>query len=115
SVQGASGMYRTDRSVVAGGVLLMVVASTAFAQTGWIAPAERVAADSKQFSEFNYVEQNVPAYELPDPLRRNDGVRVASVADWPARRAEIRELFEAHVYGRSPGAPAALSFEVVET
>jgi dienelactone hydrolase len=39
---------------------------------------------------------------LPDPLLTAEGKRVASAADWPARRAELVELFRHHVYGRAP-------------
>lgn len=49
---------------------------------------------------------------LPDPLRRADGSCVASVEEWPARRAEVLELFRKHVYGRDPGPPEELRFEV---
>jgi hypothetical protein len=50
----------------------------------------------------------------PDPLRFADGRRVTSAADWAARRAEILELFRAHVYGRAPGGPEQLEFTVLE-
>jgi dienelactone hydrolase len=43
---------------------------------------------------------------LPDPLRRADGRAVQSPADWPARRAEIRQLFEKYVTGTFPPKPA---------
>lgn len=108
-------MYSNYRCAIRTGLALTTIASSAFAQSGWVAPAERVEADSKQFSEFNYVEERVPQYVLPDPMQRNDGTRVGSAAEWPARRAEILELFQVHVYGRSPGAPESLTFEVVET
>lgn len=42
---------------------------------------------------------------LPDPLRFVDGRRVTSAADWPARRAEIRSLFERYVTGSFPSKP----------
>ncbi len=63
----------------------------------------------------NYDEAKVPAYTLPDPLRFEDGRPVTSPEAWRGRRAEILRLFEQHVYGRSPGAPAAIRFVVVET
>ena len=55
---------------------------------------------------FNYDESKVPAYSLPDPLVRLDGTRVGSAEEWPARRAEIMDLFAEHVYGRTPPAAA---------
>lgn len=51
---------------------------------------------------------------LPDPLVFTDGHRVASKEEWPARRAQVLELFRHHVYGRAPGRPEALSFTVLE-
>ncbi len=62
----------------------------------------------------NYDESKIPAYSLPDPLRFESGERVQSAQDWPRRRAEIRRLFEEHVYGIMPGNPAVLRFEVRE-
>lgn len=54
---------------------------------------------------------------LPDPLTTIAGERVTSTAEWSnVRRAEILELFQEHVFGRSPvGRPDNLRFEVVET
>src|ERR1043166_1059858 len=61
----------------------------------------------------NYDESKVPAYTLPDPLVRVDGRKVADVKTWQTkRRTEILELFRTHVYGRSPGRPAKMKFEV---
>jgi dienelactone hydrolase len=43
---------------------------------------------------------------LPDPFRFQDGRRVAMPADWPARRAELKELFQKYVLGTLPPKPA---------
>jgi dienelactone hydrolase len=43
---------------------------------------------------------------LPDPLRALDGREVRTPAEWPARRAELRELFEKYVTGTFPPRPA---------
>jgi hypothetical protein len=60
---------------------------------------------------FNYDESSVPAYTLPDPLVDKDGRSVTTVAGWTEwRRAEVMELFRAHVYGRSPESPARILF-----
>ncbi|MCC7044234.1 MAG: acetylxylan esterase [Acidobacteria bacterium] len=64
-------------------------------------------------AEFNYDESRVRTYTLPDPLNL-DGVAVRTREQWPARRTGILELFRRHVYGRRPGKPAQLRFEVVE-
>lgn len=61
----------------------------------------------------NYDESKVPAYTLPDPLRLADGSMVTDAAIWKAkRRAEVLELFRTHVYGRSPGRPENMKFQV---
>ncbi len=44
-----------------------------------------------------------PSPDLPDPLKRNDGTRVASAdAWWRQRRPEIAGDFEREIYGRVP-------------
>lgn len=58
-------------------------------------------------------EHKVGPYQLPEVLRRTNGAQVTAAAEWPARRAEILELFRTHVYGRSPGRPSKLAFEEV--
>ncbi len=57
---------------------------------------------------------SIARMNLPDPLQRHDGTRVASARDWPARRDEVLELFRRHMYGRSPGSPEHLAFDVLE-
>jgi hypothetical protein len=64
----------------------------------------------------SYDETKVPAYTLPDPLRFEAGGAVATAGEWRTRRRpEILQLFEQHVYGRSPGPPSAMRFVVAET
>ncbi len=63
--------------------------------------------------EFNYDEDKVPRYRLPDALVMSTGEKVASAETWTSRRRpEILRLFETQVYGRSPGAPEAMTFDV---
>eukprot|EP01047_Picozoa_sp_COSAG01_P021139 COSAG01_NODE_1218_length_11190_cov_3.642954_3_plen_661_part_00 len=50
----------------------------------------------------NTVEGKVAPYSLPDPLRCADGSLVTRADQWPARRAEIMEVFRSQVYGRLP-------------
>jgi len=57
----------------------------------------------------NYDEAKMPAYTLPDPLLFNNGQPVRDVADWAKRRAEILELFENEVYGKTPTGKVHLS------
>jgi hypothetical protein len=80
----------------------------------WTANPAVVEDAAKRNSEANYVETKVPPYTLPDPLVARDGSRVTKET-WPARRAEILELFRQHVYGRAPvDKPQGLSFKTLE-
>ena len=63
--------------------------------------------------QVNYDEASVPTYELPDPLVLADSTRVEDAETWAQRRRpEILELFQGHVYGRAPGRPEGVSYEV---
>ena len=57
----------------------------------------------------NYDEAKMPAYTLPNPLLFNSGQPVKGAADWKIRRAEILELFENEVYGKTPTGKVQLS------
>ena len=52
--------------------------------------------------EFNYDESKVPSYTLPKALVMQNGTLVTTADQWPARRAQIKHLFEQEVYGRVP-------------
>ena len=69
---------------------------------------------SAQPAGFNYDESKVPAYQLPEILRFEDGTAVRTPEQWRVRRAEIARLFEDQVYGAAPGAPEGMNFTVVE-
>jgi hypothetical protein len=61
----------------------------------------------------NYDEAKVPQYTLPDPLTLRNGERVVNADTWyKRRRPEILQLFQSYVYGRSPGRPLDMSFEL---
>jgi len=94
--------------------LMVALAGITAAQgAGWHARPEAVALAAKQQPGFNYDESRVEPYTLPDPLAYKDA-RIKSALMWPARRAEILELFRTNVYGRSPGKPEHVAFSVVE-
>ena len=82
-------------------------------EVGWKASSELVDSLSKRRGETNYYEQKVPKYTLPDPLVMSDGKRVGDALTWQTkRRAQVLELFQAHVYGRSPiGRPKDMTFK----
>ncbi len=72
----------------------------------WLSPGEAQEAT-------NYDEAKVPKYELPDPLVLSSGEKVRDAETWiKKRRPEILKLFETHVYGRSPGKPPDMTFQV---
>ena len=61
----------------------------------------------------NFDETKVPEYTLPDPLVCSDGIIVKNKSLWfEKRRPEILNLFEQHIYGRMPGKPELMSFEI---
>jgi len=63
----------------------------------------------------NYTEAKVGSYTLPDALTLADGRAVRDAVTWfEVRRPEIVRLFEENQYGRSPGRPADMSFEVFD-
>jgi hypothetical protein len=102
-------------AAVLGPGVLVVDSSRQSSQSegGWRANPELVRQQSAKQTAFNYDEAHVRPYELPDPLKTANG-SIRTVAAWSKRRSEILELFREQVYGRSPGRPQGLRFEVVE-
>src|SRR5438876_476355 len=63
----------------------------------------------------NYDESLVGTYSLPDPLILANGKPVRDAKTWrEKRRPEIVRLFEENQYGRDPGRPAGMSFDVFD-
>jgi (4-O-methyl)-D-glucuronate---lignin esterase len=63
----------------------------------------------------NYDETRVGTYTLPDPLVLANGKPVRDADTWfKKRRPEIMRLFEENQFGRSPGRPADMSFDVFD-
>lgn len=82
---------------------------------GWKASEETVDRLSKENPVFNYYEEKVPAYTLPDLLTTTEGTIVTTPSVWTTvRRAEILELFRENVFGRVPETPYQKSFKVVK-
>jgi hypothetical protein len=62
---------------------------------------------------FNYEESKAGTYTLPDALTLANGQPVKDAKTWrEKRRPEILRLFESQMFGRSPGKPRDLSFEL---
>lgn len=96
-------------------VLSFTISSASLAQeAGWKASQETVEKLSKSRSEFNYYEEKVPAYSLPDLLTSQSGKKISSSRDWTKiRRPELVELFRLNLYGRVPSTPYNESFKIV--
>lgn len=80
----------------------------------WQASKETVERLSKARSEFNYYEEKVPHYTLPDVIANSKGKKIQKPADWTkVRRGEVLELFRENVYGRVPSTPYTKKFILV--
>ena len=63
----------------------------------------------------NYDEAKVGAYTLPNPLALENGRKVTHIEEWTSeRRPELHRLFEHTQFGKAPGRPAGLSFNVFD-
>ncbi len=62
----------------------------------------------------NYDVAKIGTYTLADPLVFENGERLTSPAQWPARRAEIVRIFEREMFGRTPPPPEAVECELKE-
>jgi hypothetical protein len=72
-------------------------------------------ADTVAGIPVNYTEAKAGTYTLPDPLKLNNGKSVRDARTWvEKRRPEIRKLIEQNWFGRSPGRPKEMTFEIVE-
>ncbi len=67
-----------------------------------------------QKTETNYNESDVPVYTLPDPLVYNDGSPVTTKKEWAGRRAELFNIFQDEVYGRSPEWKGSVTSEEIK-
>lgn len=59
---------------------------------------------------INREETKVPAYTLPDPLKKADGKRVTDSHQWLQQRGALLKLFAANMYGRMPVKPGHMKF-----
>jgi hypothetical protein len=89
--------------------ILLFIASALNIQTQ-NAPRSEVAG-----IPVNYDEARVGSYTLPDPLMLSNGKPVRDAQTWyKKRRPEIVRLFEENQFGRSPGRPAGMSFDIFD-
>ncbi|MEX0886289.1 MAG: hypothetical protein WD009_07610 [Phycisphaeraceae bacterium] len=59
-----------------------------------------------------YDEASVPDYDLPDVLATRDGQPITTAEQWQAHRDTLLDLFREQMFGRPPGAPDELTFEL---
>jgi len=96
-------------------VLLLTAMPFGFAQQSesWKASMETVERLSKSRPEFNYYEEKVPAYTLPDPLTTLGGKKVENGGQWnKVRRPEVLGLFRENVFGVVPDTKYEKSFKI---
>ena len=95
--------------------LLRVSAAMTLSACAALAQADKPPAAVVAGIPVNYDEARVGTYTLPDPLVLADGKPVRDAKTWnEKRRGEIVRLFEENQYGRSPGRPAAMRFDVFD-
>jgi hypothetical protein len=83
-------------------------------EKSWKAPDQIVGKLEKEKSGFNYSEDKVAEYTLPDIFGSDNGVMITSPELWNTiRRPEIVELFRKYVYGRPPETQYQEKFKVV--
>jgi pimeloyl-ACP methyl ester carboxylesterase len=98
-------------------LILLFLQFDVFSQSvnGWQASKETVEKLAKSQVEFNYYEEMVPSYILPDVLVTEQGKKVRSARMWEnIRRNEILELFRENIYGRIPSTPYSKSFRLIK-
>jgi len=64
---------------------------------------------------YNYDENKVPSYSLPQALLSKDGIRITTVDEWERiRRPEILSLFASEIYGHTPTEKIKMSYKILE-
>ena len=92
--------------------LALGAVGTALAVTPLVDAESRWDAQ-KGYWKPNHDEAKVAPYALEDPLVFESGRRVESVLDWPARRAEILDIFAKRMFGAEPPKPEKVSWDLV--
>jgi hypothetical protein len=71
--------------------------------------------DVKKYGVFNNTESKAGEYTLPEALKLPDGTAVTDAKTWYEKaRPRIVKLFEENEYGRAPGRPADMTFDVFD-
>ncbi|MCX7046813.1 MAG: prolyl oligopeptidase family serine peptidase [Candidatus Sumerlaeota bacterium] len=100
-----------------GNGMIFAVASVCAAQgQGWQADPKLLEDLTKKNTKWNYSEEKVGKYTLPDPLVCQDGTRISNKEEWERKgRPETLELFSKYVYGHTPAKPAEVKFDILAT
>ncbi|MEK7953845.1 glucuronyl esterase domain-containing protein [Luteolibacter soli] len=70
---------------------------------------------TRQLLSLLFLASALHAGEVPDPLVANDGTKITTAAEWrEKRRPELVELFTREMYGRNPGRPETMAFEIFD-
>lgn len=94
--------------------LYLLTAPLMAQENGWEANPELVEQLKKDRPDYIWDESAVPDYELPDPLLLSNETRIETPAEWFQYREMTLEKFRDQMYGRRPGLPEELSFDVIE-
>lgn len=109
---------KTKIRITAAALIIYVQPGLVFAQeeNGWHANIQTVEKLSAAGPRFNYREEKVPAYILPDLFTSGTGEKITSADMWTRiRRPEILELFRKNVYGRIPETKYKQEIKVVNS
>jgi hypothetical protein len=88
----------------------------AHAENGWHADIKTVEKLSAADPQYNYHEDKIAAYILPDLFTSGSGIKITSSDMWTnIRRPEILELFRKNVYGRIPETTYKQEIKVVNS
>jgi hypothetical protein len=88
---------------------------------GLLGPVKLMALKTQNLADtiakipVNYDEESVGTYSLPDPLLLKNGRKVTDTQTWiRQRRPEVLSLFEKNQFGKAPGRPADMTFDVFD-
>ena len=83
-------------------------------EKSWNADIKIVERLSKDGPLFNYYENKVPSFTLPEALVSQKGIKIVTPDLWnTVRRPEILELFRKNVFGRVPDSKYTESFKLL--
>lgn len=95
--------------------ILIFCTMPAFSQKSWTANPDLVKKASKNRSNVNYDEANVPDYLLPDLLVNSEGTPIKTKDNWTTARKKHLKWFEENVFGKVPDTPYNIDFKLVKS